>query len=219
MLLLIAIIVGSILLDQLTKWLAVAFLQGQESFPLWQDVLHFTYVENRGAAFGMLSDHRWVFMVVSTVAIVALLIYLFAFRPKNLVAQISLAMIVGGGIGNMIDRIRLGYVIDFIDFTLIDFAVFNVADSFVTVGAFLLMGYLIWDTVQETKKGKNALAEGEVQDEVESHDAPSVEAEPVEASPKAQDAPVEETAEVPSQDTEMPQEPSQKDEYDGSQEG
>ena len=198
MLLLIAIIAGSIALDQLTKWLAVAYLQGQESFPLWQDVLHFTYVENRGAAFGMLSDHRWVFMVISTLAIVGLLVYLFAFRPKNLLAQISLAMIVGGGIGNMIDRIWLGYVIDFIDFTLIDFAVFNVADSFVTVGAFLLMGYLIWDTVQETKKGKIELAEGDAQEEGESQET---------------------AAEEPSQDTETAQEPSQKDEYDGSQEG
>ncbi|MBQ8431456.1 MAG: signal peptidase II [Clostridia bacterium] len=154
MILLIAIIAGSIVLDQLTKWLAVVFLQGQPSFPLWEDVLHFTFVKNEGAAFGMLSNHRWVFMIISTVAIIGLTVYLFRFCPKNRLVQISLAMIIGGGIGNMIDRVALGYVIDFIDFTLINFAVFNVADSFVTVGAFLLMGYLIADTVKEMRAPK-----------------------------------------------------------------
>lgn len=154
MILLIAIILGSIALDQLTKWLAVAFLEGQPSFPIWQDVLHLTFAKNEGAAFGMLSNHRWVFMIFSTVAIIGLLIYLFRFRPKSRYVQITLAMIVGGGIGNMIDRVILGYVIDFIDFTLINFAIFNVADSFVTVGAFMLMGYLIWDMIREVKAEK-----------------------------------------------------------------
>ena len=156
-LLLAAIIIGSVALDQLTKWLAVVYLQGEPSFPIWQDVLHFTFVKNKGAAFGMLSEHRWVFMILSTVTIVGLSIYLFRFSKKNnKIINICLAMIIGGGIGNMIDRILLGYVIDFIDFTLINFAVFNVADSFVTVGAFLLMGYLIADMIKETKKAKKA---------------------------------------------------------------
>jgi signal peptidase II len=154
MILLIAIIVGIIALDQVTKWLAVIYLQGEPSFPLWQDVLHFTYARNEGAAFGILSDQRWVFMVFSTVAIIALLAVLFIYRPKSRYVQITLAMIIGGGIGNMIDRFALGYVIDFIDFTLIDFAVFNVADSFVTVGAFMLMGYLILDLIREMKASK-----------------------------------------------------------------
>ena len=153
-LILIAIIAGSVFLDQLTKWLAVVYLQGEPSFPLWRDVLHFTFVKNEGAAFGMLANHRWVFMIVSTVAILGLLVYLFRFRPKSRYVQITLAMIIGGGIGNMIDRFALGYVIDFIDFTLINFAVFNVADSFVTVGAFMLMGYLIWDLLREMKASK-----------------------------------------------------------------
>ena len=156
--LLIAMMIGIIFADQLTKWLAVIYLQGEPSFPLWKDVLHFTYAQNEGAAFGMLSNHRWVFMVFSAVAIVALLVYLFYFCPKSRYVQITLAMIIGGGIGNMIDRCWLGYVIDFIDFTLIDFAVFNVADSFVTVGAFMLMGYLVKDMVQEMKAERAAKA-------------------------------------------------------------
>ena len=159
MILLLAIIVGAVALDQLTKWLTVVYLDYQQSFPLWQDVLHLTHHRNEGAAFGMLSDHRWVFMVFSSVAIVALLIYLFRFPPKSRLVRISLAMIIGGGIGNMIDRIALGYVIDFIDFTLIDFAIFNVADSFVTVGAFMIMGYLIYDIVREAREAKKATAQ------------------------------------------------------------
>ena len=156
MILMIAIILGAIVLDNLTKWLTVICLEYRETVPLWQDVFHFTHERNEGAAFGMLSDHRWVFMVVSTVAIIGLLIYLFRFTPKSKIVQISLSMIAGGGIGNMIDRVYLGYVIDFIDVRLIDFAVFNVADSFVTVGAFLFMGYMIYDTVQEYKREKDA---------------------------------------------------------------
>ena len=164
MILLYAIMIGVVALDQLTKWLAVTFLEGNPSFPLWQGVLHFTYVENRGMAFGMLKDHRWVFMLFSTVAIVGLLYYLHRYRPKSMWIQVSLAMIIGGGIGNMIDRISLEYVIDFIDFTLIDFAVFNVADSFVCVGAGILIAYLVWDMINEVKRekaGKNEDVSGE----------------------------------------------------------
>lgn len=165
---LIAIIAGIIGIDQLTKWLAVVYLQGEPSFPLWREVLHFTYVENRGMAFGMLKDHRWVFMVFSTVAIIALTVYLFRFRPEGRWMQISMAFIIGGGIGNMIDRIFLGYVIDFIDFTLIDFAVFNVADSFVCVGAGMMIVALVIDLVREIKLEKAKKAEEKNNADVES---------------------------------------------------
>ena len=177
MILMIAIMIGAIALDQLTKWLTVTCLEYRETVPLWQDVFHFTYERNEGAAFGMLSDHRWVFMVVSTVAIIGLLIYLFRFTPKSKIMQISLSMIAGGGIGNMIDRVYLGYVIDFIDVRLINFAVFNIADSFVTVGAFLFMGYMIYDTVMEYKREKETAAKKQeaentdVESDTEQHDA------------------------------------------------
>ena len=151
---LLAIIFGSVALDQFTKYLTVTYLQPEGaagSIHLWEDVLHLTYVKNPGAAWGMLADHRWVFMTFSTVAIIGLGIYLFGFSKDQKWAKISLAMIIGGGIGNMIDRIWLGYVVDFIDFTLINFPVFNVADSFVTVGAGMLMAYLIRDFILEIR--------------------------------------------------------------------
>ena len=158
------ILIFGILLDQLTKALAVTYLSVRGSLPLWEGVLHLTYVENRGAAFGMLANHRWVFLVFSTLAIVGLGIYLFRgvsylsektqegkYPPLAPFGGVALAMIVSGGLGNMIDRVALGYVVDFIDFTLIDFAVFNVADSFVTVGAVLLACHLLFPLLKRKK--------------------------------------------------------------------
>ena len=169
MILVCSIVLGVVCLDQLTKWLAVIFLQGNPSFPLWQDVFHLTFVKNPGAAFGMLSDSRWVFMVTSTVAIIAVLYYLIRYRPENKWLVWALSMIAGGGIGNMIDRVYLGYVVDFFDFTLINFAVFNVADSFVCVGAGILTVYMVMDMINDYQKGKNKLTD-EVQEKEQSHE-------------------------------------------------
>jgi len=161
------IIVFGIIADQISKVLAVLFLKPVSAVPIIKNVFHLTYVENRGAAFGMLADHRWLFMVFSTVAIVGLGFYLFwgrsylsekredgTYPPITLWTGVPIAMIVSGGIGNMIDRIRLGYVVDFFDFTLINFAVFNVADSFVTVGAVLLGVALIVPMFRKKDKTK-----------------------------------------------------------------
>ncbi len=150
--------------DQLTKWLAVVYLQGKPSFPLWRDVLHFTFVQNEGAAFGMLKDNRWVFMIISTVALIGLSVYLFGFCKEGGWVKISLAMIIGGGIGNMIDRVALGYVVDFIDFTLIDFAVFNVADSFVCVGSGILIAYLLLEQILEIRRARRDRLKGIIVD-------------------------------------------------------
>lgn len=148
------IILAGIVIDQLTKLLCVRFLRPVSTVPIIKDVLHLTYVENRGAAFGMLSDSRWVFMLVSTVAIIGMLLFLYLGFAQNGLYEISLAMVISGGIGNMIDRIALGYVVDMIDFRLIDFAVFNGADSFVCVGAGLLILALILDIAKESKEKK-----------------------------------------------------------------
>ena len=131
-------------------------MKGEGSTYVIDHFLRFTYVENRGAAFGMLSNQRWIFLVLSSVMIVAIVIYMVKYRPKSKLAFLSAAFIVGGGIGNMIDRILLGYVIDFIDFyTIWDF-VFNVADVFVCVGAGLMMLYLVISIIEETKAEKKA---------------------------------------------------------------
>lgn len=154
---LIAIILGGIVLDQASKLLVVQFMELHESVPLIPNVLHFTYIHNRGAAFGSMTNMRWLFMIISTVAILGLGIYLFRFcRKGSPMLQISLAMIISGGIGNMIDRVRLEYVIDFIDFCAFPFWtwIFNVADAFVVVGGGLMMLSLILDEVKAAKKKK-----------------------------------------------------------------
>ena len=143
-----------IVLDQLTKWLTVTYLKPRYTVPIIKDAIHLTYVENTGASFGMLKDHRWVFMTVSVVMIIGIVVFL-AFQKKiPTMMGLSLGMILGGGIGNMIDRIMLGYVVDFIDFRLINFAVFNGADSFICVGAAILFVVVLKADTESDKKKK-----------------------------------------------------------------
>ena len=152
---LIAVIAAVIGLDQLTKWLAATYLKQVGTIPLLENALHLTYHTNKGMAFGMLETHRWIFMSVSTVTILALAFLLYSgYVRANKFYTVSLSLIISGGIGNMIDRVFLGYVIDFIDFRLIDFAIFNGADSFVCVGAGLLIFALIRDVIKEAKNQK-----------------------------------------------------------------
>ena len=169
MLIWLAVIIVTVFLDQLTKYLTVLHLKPIDTLPIIEDVLHLTYVENTGAAFGMMKDARWVFMVTSTAAIIGILGYMIhrVYIKKEKMPwmeALSLSLIVGGGIGNMIDRTMLGYVVDMIDCRFINFAVFNVADSFVCIGAGLMILYLMILTVKEykaEKAAKPALAEGE----------------------------------------------------------
>lgn len=150
------IIVLCIAADQLTKICAAANLKDISTLPIIENIFHFTYVENRGAAFGMLADHRWVFMILSVVGIAAIFVYLTVTKPKSWWMRLALCFIVGGGVGNMIDRIARGYVIDFIDCRFINFYVFNVADSFVCVGCAMFIIAVIIDEVRERKLKKSA---------------------------------------------------------------
>lgn len=152
----ILIIVLCIAADQLTKICAAANLKDISTLPIIENIFHFTYVENRGAAFGMLTDHRWVFMILSVVGIAAIFVYLTVTKPKSWWMRLALCFIVGGGVGNMIDRIARGYVIDFIDCRFINFYVFNVADSFVCVGCAMFIIAVIIDEVRERKLKKSA---------------------------------------------------------------
>lgn len=154
-------IVAVIVFDQITKLIAVKYLMPISSVPIIRDVLHLTYVENRGAAFGMLQNHRWVFMVLSTVVMVIILVVMFKYKKYlHSLMLTGLSFIVGGGIGNMIDRTINGFVVDFVDFTLINFAVFNIADTFICVG----VGLLILDII--LKKSDLAFLDDKKSDEV-----------------------------------------------------
>lgn len=145
MLLFFLLMAGVILADQLAKILALQYLAPVGSYPLWKDVLHLTYVENTGAAFGMLKDHRWVFLVISTVALGGMIVYMFLNKSRHPLETVAVAFIVGGGIGNMIDRVARGFVVDFVDVKCIPFwkYIFNVADIFVCVGCGLFILYVL----------------------------------------------------------------------------
>ena len=157
---------GAIAIDQMTKRIVVWKMHLYESVTVIPHVLSFTYITNDGAAWGMLDDHRWVFMVLSVVGIVAFSLYLFGKREGNRWIDLGLAFVIGGGVGNMIDRVFLGEVVDFLDATFMDvfggFPIFNGADCFVCVGAVMLLIALVVEMVREGKKEKqNKAASGE----------------------------------------------------------
>lgn len=139
----IVILICALLLigvDQLTKYLAVIFLKGAESVPLIPGVFELAYVENKGAAFGILPGGRWFFIVLTAFVIGAMLFFLLKGKFRGYAwINAAAALIIAGGVGNLIDRILYGYVVDFFYFRLIDFPVFNFADCCVVVGAILLL--------------------------------------------------------------------------------
>lgn len=161
-----AVILAGILLDQLTKFLVFKFMTLGQSIPLINGFLHITYQTNDGAAFGMMDNpgQRWIFMTLSILAILVFAVYLYLGNADSMLSGIALGMIISGGIGNMIDRLGFGFyvnpktgmgeVIDFIDFCGIWNAIFNGADSFVCVGAGLLILALILEMVKESKAAK-----------------------------------------------------------------
>ena len=151
------IFIFSILLDQVTKRWAVNVLKNGESIKITENFLRFTYAENRGAAFSILQNQRWFFIIV-TVIILLILGYIY-FNTKNLtkLSKLSIAMTAGGAIGNFIDRLLLGYVIDFIDVrfgNLYNFPIFNVADSFVVCGAILMMILILFNKFETSERNE-----------------------------------------------------------------
>lgn len=130
-----------VLIDQCTKKLAVLHLKDQEPVILVRRVFQLFYLENQGAAFGILQGKRSAFLVI-TIVILAIIAYCYLRMPLNrkfLSLHMVLVLIAAGAIGNFIDRFRQGYVVDFLYFNLIHFPVFNVADIYVTVAAILLI--------------------------------------------------------------------------------
>lgn len=135
-----------IALDQWTKYLAVRYLKGQAAIILWKGVFELHYLENRGAAFGILQGKKAVF-VVCTAVVLAFIAY--AYHRAPITKRFHLIRLIGillgaGAVGNMIDRVSNSYVVDFLYFSLIDFPIFNVADCYVTVGAVLMVVLLLF---------------------------------------------------------------------------
>ena len=135
-----------VVIDQITKHMAIDRLKEQPAIKLIDGVFELQYLENRGAAFGMLQNGK-VFFVFAAVVMLTVIVFVLMKAPlekKYRPWHVFLVMIAAGGIGNMIDRIRLDYVVDFFYFSLIDFPIFNVADIYVTVGTALFLIMLLF---------------------------------------------------------------------------
>ncbi len=144
----------SIVSDQLTKIWAVNTLKNGESIKLIGNFLRFTYAENKGAAFSILQNQLWFFIIISIVML-GVLAYIY-FKTKNItkISRLSIAMIAGGAIGNLIDRVNLGYVVDFIDVrfgSFYDFPIFNIADSFVVCGTILMIILILFNKFEKSE--------------------------------------------------------------------
>ncbi|NMA79913.1 MAG: signal peptidase II [Clostridiales bacterium] len=146
----IALIVaaGLVGVDQLFKWLAIQKLEPIDTYSVLmigdKEVLNFTYTENSGAAFGILSNQRYLLLIITIAAMIAA-IYLLASKKINHNFLIwSVSLIIAGGLGNLIDRIFRAYVVDYIDVRLINFAIFNFADCCVVIGTIGLLIYVIF---------------------------------------------------------------------------
>ena len=139
----VLIALAALAVDLYTKALAVSRLAGN-SFPVIDNILNFTYVENTGAAFGMLKNGN-VFLIISTVIILAaVIVYLTIKKPKAKAVKIASALIIGGALGNLYDRIFRGFVVDFIDIRFINYPVFNIADCCVVCGAIIFAVWVIF---------------------------------------------------------------------------
>ena len=153
-------VVVLILLDQGTKLWALASLKTIHNMTLVEGFMDLTFVENRGVAFGMFSGQRW-FILLLTGIIAAGLIWFYVTMPKKkeyFPLRVSLVLVLSGAIGNIIDRLFRGYVVDFFEFTFFEWPVFNVADIYVVVGVILLALMIIFvvkDEDLEWKKKKD----------------------------------------------------------------
>lgn len=145
-------IIMIIAFDQITKYIAKSTLYPDKAIHFIDGFLEFRYAENTGVAFSMFSGGRWVFIILTFAVAIGMLVYMFTKAQNNLWLYWSLGVIVAGAIGNLIDRIFLGYVIDFINPTFVRFAVFNIADCAVTLGTVSLVAYLIFDIFKKEKK-------------------------------------------------------------------
>ena len=147
-------VAAGVVLDQYTKWLAVRHLKDQEPFSIIEGIFSLQYLENRGAAFGLMQGQRIIFFI-GTAVVTLVIIYFFTKLPRTkhfIPLFITGICILVGAFGNLIDRVRIGYVVDFFYFELIDFPIFNVADIFLTVSVVVLALLILFYYKEEDLK-------------------------------------------------------------------
>ncbi len=165
-----------IALDQLAKKVAVSVLMPQGVLPAIPGVLEWRYIENDGAAFSLFAGRQSFLILFTSVALLIVAYILIFRRPKDKLEAFSFLLIFSGGVGNLIDRIAQGYVVDYINLLFVNFAVFNLADIYVTVGFALLLFAMIRGEIRERKMRAN-----EVKQDEEDSTSNAAEEEPSEA--------------------------------------
>ena len=141
------LVVLIILFDQFTKYLVIENIGLTDSLRVIPGVIDFVYVKNTGAAFSFLANKTYGIVILSIISVLfclGVIVYIIKTKPKNKLLLLSLALMFSGAVGNVIDRIFRGFVVDFIETVFISFPVFNVADIAITVGAVLLIIYVMF---------------------------------------------------------------------------
>nr|WP_302639656.1 signal peptidase II [uncultured Agathobaculum sp.] len=159
----IAAILVMIVVDQAVKHWAFTVLQPQHTIPLIENVFHLTYIENRGAAFSMFAkfDSRWIFVALAAVITLAICYALSKKLMQTALGSWSLVLIAAGAVGNAVDRVARGFVVDMFDFRLIHFPVFNVADIFICVGGVLFVIYFMFQHKDKPNDKNEAVNDNE----------------------------------------------------------
>ena len=159
----IAAILVMIVVDQAVKHWAFTVLQPQHTIPLIENVFHLTYIENRGAAFSMFAkfDSRWIFVALAAVITLAICYALSKKLMQTAMGSWSLVLIAAGAVGNAVDRVARGFVVDMFDFRLIHFPVFNVADIFICVGGVLFVIYFMFQHKDKPNDENEAVNDNE----------------------------------------------------------
>ena len=131
-----------LLFDQITKFLIRINFELNQTFPIIKNIFHLTYIQNFGAGFGILQNQQGILIFVSLLVIGIIFYYIDRIKEKEMLLQVLVGFVLGGTIGNLIDKLIYGFVIDFLDFRI--WPIFNIADSFVTIGVIGLIIYL-WE--------------------------------------------------------------------------
>lgn len=161
-LLLVAAVLAAI--DQVIKYFVVLHVKPVMYIEVIRNLLYLSYVENRGAAFGSMENMRWLFMPLTIIGCAIMIVLLFKYQNHTKLTYASLTLLIAGGVGNLIDRIRLGYVVDYINISFFGY-VFNFADCCVVIGSILLVIAVLWSSKNEDKT-KESETTKKLEDEV-----------------------------------------------------
>ena len=142
----------ALFVDQRIKWAVVHDMELGQSIPIIKNVFHLTSSRNRGAAFGILQNQRLFFIIITCIVVIGIIYYLHKIYKEKRLLAIALSLIMGGALGNFVDRAFKGEVVDMLDFNLIDYPIFNAADSFISIGATIIILINVMEAWQEHRK-------------------------------------------------------------------